>query len=97
MASENATIATDARYFRVNRRELVYLKFILEAYEGLSTLSTVDREGVIVRIGYPRCFSRDMDSLLQALGNEIALAEVPPPADDALPQDAFCEKGEKHA
>ena len=41
------------RYFRVARRELVYLKFILEAYEGMSTLSTVDRSGGIVRLAIP--------------------------------------------
>ena len=40
-----------ARYFRVSRHDLVYLKFILEAYEGLAVLSTIEREGAIVRIG----------------------------------------------
>ena len=76
-----------ARYFRVARHDLVYLKFILEAYEGLAVLSTVEREGAVVRIGYPRFSAGDVDQLLKALGSEIDLQEVPQPAGfcDGLP------------
>ena len=79
---------TQARYFRVKRHDLVYLKFTLEAYEGLATLSTVEREGAVVRIGYPHFFELDVDALLIALSGEIEMAEVPMPAGLAcgLPQ-----------
>lgn len=77
-----------ARYFRVNRHDLVYLKFILEAYEGLAVLSTVEREGAIVRIGYPHFSAGDVDALLLAMSGEIVMTEVPMPAGcaDGLPQ-----------
>jgi hypothetical protein len=67
--------------------DLVYLKFILEAYEGLAVLSTVEREGAIVRICYPYFSAEDVDRLLQALGGEIELQEVPQPMGftDGLP------------
>lgn len=98
MTSANGTLATTARYFRVDRRDLVYLKFILEAYEGLSTLSTADREGMIVRISYSRCFTPDIDSLLRALAKEISLTEVPQPRENtASPLVTPCGKGEIHA
>ncbi len=71
---------TEARYFRVNRRDLVYLKFILEAYEGLAVLSTVEREGVVVRIAYPHFSAVDVDALLKALAGEMKITEVPQPA-----------------
>ncbi len=74
-------IATNARYFRVHRHDLVYLKFIIEAYEGLATMSTVNRDGVIIRVAYPSFFSRDVADLLQALGKEIEMTEVPPPVE----------------
>ena len=76
-----------ARYFRVNRHDLVYLKFILEAYEGLAVLSTIEREGAIVRIGYPHFSAGDVDALLHAMANEIDMTEVPQPAgfSDGLP------------
>ena len=78
--SEESIFESRARYFRVNRHDLVYLKFILEAYEGLATLSTVERKGAVVRIGYPHFFELDVDALLVALSGEIEITEVPMPA-----------------
>lgn len=69
------------RFFRVHRRDLVYLKFVTEAYEGLLTLSTVDRTGVVVRISYSPLAAADVAGLLDALAREIPLEEVPPPVE----------------
>ena len=79
--------SSNSRYFRVDRRELVYLKFILEAYEGLAVLSTVDPEAAIVRVAYPFFFEDDVDNLMRALREEIGLTEVPIPEGfrDGLP------------
>jgi hypothetical protein len=77
-----------AKYFRVARHDLVYLKFILEAYEGLCVMSTVERESAIVRIGYPKTTEADMDGLLEALAKEIRLDEIPRPegCEEGLPE-----------
>jgi len=76
-----------ARYFRIARRDLVYLKFILEAYEGLTLLSTVDPEGAVVRISNTGFFENDLKLLIRALAREIELKEVPRPdgCPDGLP------------
>jgi hypothetical protein len=72
-------LSFDARYFRVARHDLVYMKFILEAYEGLAVMSTIQREDAIVRIGYPRSAGEDLDGLINALADEIQLIEIPRP------------------
>ena len=64
-------------YYRVSRRELVYLKFILEAYEGMSVMSTVDRHEGVVAITVPLPFRVDMANLLGALQTEIDLKPLP--------------------
>ncbi|HZV80585.1 MAG TPA: DUF4911 domain-containing protein [Geobacteraceae bacterium] len=82
----NSEPTTDiVRYFRVDRRDLVYLKFILEAYEGMSTLSTVEKSGAIVSLTVPAGFADDMAQLIGALQSEITLAECARP--DSLPKD----------
>jgi hypothetical protein len=85
--SRTDMFTSEARYYRVNRLDLVYLKFILEAYEGLAILSTVDREGAIVRIGYPLFSEEELDALLLSLAREIEMTEVPRPEgyNDGLP------------
>jgi hypothetical protein len=64
------------RYFRVDRHDLVYLKFILEAYEGMSTMSTVKQDGAIVRLVIPAGFAADMQLLLADIATGITLQET---------------------
>lgn len=73
------------RFFRVDRRDIGYFRFILEAYEGLATLSTLDARQGIVALYIPECFTGDVDALLTALGAEIALEEIEPPGDLPFP------------
>jgi hypothetical protein len=70
---------TCTRFFQIELRDLVYLKFILEAYEGLSVLSTVDQKAGIVKLSYPSCFTNDIAELVGALSADITIMEVPPP------------------
>jgi len=75
--AEPASMPADlVRYLRVDRRDLVFLKFILEAYEGMATMTTVKREGVIVRLTIPAGFAADMQALLAAVAADIELQET---------------------
>lgn len=65
-----------SRYFKVNRRDMVYLKFILEAYEGMNVMSTVDNAAGIIRILIMPGFEDDMDALLAELGHQVAMEAV---------------------
>lgn len=65
-----------ARYFRVERRDIVFLKFIMEAYEGLATMSTVDNRQGIVSITFGDWAAEDVALLLDALSRDIGIAEV---------------------
>ena len=67
---------TGNRFYQLAGRDLVYMKFILEAYEGLSTMSTVDGKRGIVRVNYPLPFAGDMAALMEALSAEIAVTEL---------------------
>ena len=65
------------RYFRVNRCDIAYFRFTLEAYEGLATLSTLDARNGIVVLSIPECFADEVAALLAALAHEIDLTEIP--------------------
>ncbi len=64
------------RYFKVAHRDMVFLKFILEAYEGMNVMSTVDNKAGIIRIAIMPGFVDDMDGLLAELGKEVTLEPV---------------------
>lgn len=55
---------------------MVYLKFILEAYEGMNVMSTVDNAAGIIRIAIMPGFEEDMDALLAEMGKQVAMEPV---------------------
>jgi len=55
---------------------MVYLKFILEAYEGMNVMSTVDNVAGIIRIAIMPGFENDMDELLAELGKQVKMEAI---------------------
>ena len=64
------------RYFKVAHRDMVFLKFILEAYEGLNVMSTVDNKVGIIRIAIMEGFEADVDGVLADLGRQVVMEPV---------------------
>jgi hypothetical protein len=67
------------RFFTLPRRHMTFFKFIMEAYEGLATLSTADKLNGIVRLSWDCRSTSDLEQLLSALQQEIQLVEVSVP------------------
>jgi len=64
---------TTRRYYRVDRREIAFLRFIFEAYDGLAIIETLDSEaGIIVFHISPGCES-DVELILQDLKRDIMM------------------------
>jgi hypothetical protein len=73
MSTASKFAETAKRCYRVDRREIAYLKFILEAYDGLAVVSTVDPEaGILVLHIAPGC-EPDVEIILQDLKREIMM------------------------
>jgi hypothetical protein len=71
----------EKRYFLLDRHDVAYLKFILEGYEGLTIMSTLERTGdqTIVSMKTLPCSAADLESLIIELRTEITLIETVPP------------------
>jgi hypothetical protein len=49
-------LKTKKKYLRVDRREICFLRFIFEAYDGIATITTVDPlRGVVLLQISPGC------------------------------------------
>lgn len=73
------------RYFRLPRREIGYLRFILESYDGLAFVRTLDPQEALVEIAFPDSRRQDADALLCALDEELAMTETAPPEPGRYP------------
>ena len=64
---------TIQKYYRVDRREICFLRFIVEAYDGIAMLRTVDpAQGVVVFHVAPNC-EADLDALISHIGNDVMI------------------------
>jgi hypothetical protein len=70
------TLTFTRRYFAVDRRDIAYLRFIVESYDGLATLSTVDAANGIISLSFPGCFAEEVSQLVQALKTETTIADI---------------------
>ena len=64
------------RNLRLHRRDIAYVKYILEGYEGLATVTTIDRSESVVQLSLVPDFISDVDGILEALKREIDICEI---------------------
>jgi len=61
---------------RVDRREISYLRFILESYDGLATLSTLDAATGMVELKIAPGCEPDVARIVRDLQKEILIEEI---------------------
>ncbi len=61
------------KHIRVDRKEINYLKFILEGYDGIASMTTINPAlGVVLLCIAPGC-EKDVDMVLQELKKDIII------------------------
>lgn len=69
----------EAIFLRVDPRDIALIKFVIESYEGVAVLRTLDRhEAVIVVLAVPDCVPA-VRAILASLAETVAWEEVPRP------------------
>ena len=63
---------TQKIYLRINPRRIYFLKFLLEGYDGMAILSTVDARQGVVMVRFPREASTLLFDLLADLSAKIS-------------------------
>jgi hypothetical protein len=65
-----------ARYIVIDRSKIGFLRFTLEAYEGIASVSTVDAPLGLVRVNMAPGCEEDVDRIIQAEGHRLRLRSV---------------------
>jgi hypothetical protein len=69
-------LKTKEKYFRVDRREIAFLKFIFEAYDGIATLTTVDPDQGVIQIFIAPGCENDVEMILRDLKKDIMIEQI---------------------
>lgn len=72
-ANERSAMKSEERHFRVNKQQIGYLRFILEGYEGIASLTTVDPVMGQILLRVPPGCEGEVDTLLADLAGEVYL------------------------
>lgn len=63
------------KHLRIDRREICFLKFIFEAYDGIATLTTIDaHQGIVLLRIAPGC-KDEVDTVLRDLRKDMIIED----------------------
>ena len=76
VVSQKAMVGFHRISLQVDRRDISYIHYIIEGYDVLSTVSTLDRSTGLIQLHYPEACRKDLFDLIHALQEEEVIKEV---------------------
>jgi hypothetical protein len=70
------------RHYRVDRHQIHFLRFLLEAYEGVAVLSTLDRTAGLVALRIAPGREMEAEALITGLCGQMMIEPLPTLADE---------------
>ena len=67
---------TQSRFLRLRRKDIAYFKFIMESYEGMAVVRTVDPREAVVELMVAPGWEKDVDEVLEGLRKEITIESI---------------------
>lgn len=71
----------DRGYYRLGKDKIAMLRFLLESYDGLVFLRTLDNRQALVELAWPPSRAADARALIAALEGELGMQPAPVPAE----------------
>ncbi|MCX5850205.1 MAG: DUF4911 domain-containing protein [Deltaproteobacteria bacterium] len=62
--------------FKLKRKYIVMVQFIIEGYEGMATVTTIEPQTAIIKISIIPDFLADMSDLINYLKNKYEMEEI---------------------
>lgn len=66
-------------YLEIRPQDIAYIKFILESYEEVGIIRTVERKKAVVVLLAVEDYVETAHAIVKSLQQEITLIEIPPP------------------
>jgi hypothetical protein len=65
------------KWFKIKASDIALVQFILEGYEGLVTVSTIDSKEAIIQVAIMQDFAKDVDGIMLHLKDRFMMKEIP--------------------
>jgi len=67
---------TQSRYLRLRRKDIAYFRFIIESYEGMAIVRTIDPYEAVVELMVAPGWEEDAEKVLEGLRKEILIEPI---------------------
>ncbi|HNS55913.1 MAG TPA: DUF4911 domain-containing protein [Smithellaceae bacterium] len=64
------------KFYKIKRNKIAPVQFIIEGYEGMSTVTTTDPHAAILQVSIMPDFIQEMIPLMESLQNKYHLEEI---------------------
>jgi len=80
-------VETTKRCYRVDRRQIGFVKFILEAYDNMAVMSTLDPRQAVVQITIAPGCETMVDGIMAGLAGDVEVVAVDRAGCDGVTDD----------
>jgi hypothetical protein len=67
---------TIRRYYQIDRKEICFVKSIIEAYDGIAVLRTVDPKKAVIELSVAPGCEEEIKEILDDLRNSISIEVI---------------------
>ena len=64
------------KYFKLKRKDIVLIQFIIEGYEGMATVTTMDPHMAVIQIAIIPDYVSEMNHIIKSLENNYEIEEM---------------------
>lgn len=64
------------KWYKIKRNNIAVVQFIIEGYEGMSTVTTMDPNAAIIQVAIMPDFLQEIITLMESLKNKYHLEEI---------------------
>jgi hypothetical protein len=64
------------KWFLLDRNNIVVVQFIIEGYEGMATVTTIDSQAAIIQVSIMPDFVQEIINLMEDLATKYNLQEI---------------------
>ena len=77
MSTTTNLAETIKQRYRVDRREIAFIRYIVEAYDGLAIVTTLDPDTGLIEFQIAPGCEQDVETILQDLKQDIMMEKAP--------------------
>lgn len=64
------------KWFKIKRNRIALVQFVIEGYEGMATVTTMDPHAAIIQVSIMPDFFQEITNLMENLKNNYQLEEI---------------------